>query len=124
MKTIVVVDDDAEAAETLAQALAGPDRRVRSFSDPIRALAAITADGADLLIADLAMPWIDGQDVVASARLRCPSLAVILISGLGVGLEVALREGVPFFSKPVDLHRLRGRVEQSLAESVAHLDLP
>jgi DNA-binding NtrC family response regulator len=115
-KTIFVVDDDAEAAETLAQALAGPGRKVRAFSDPIRALAALTADGAELLIADLAMPWIDGKDVVAAARLRRPELEVFIISGLAVGASVAERAGVRFFPKPVELERLRRAVEHALGE--------
>src|ERR1700753_1365998 len=70
--TLFVLDDDPEQAELMAQALTGRGRRVRAFSDPIRALAALSLDGADLLIADLSMPWIDGKDVVASSRIRKP----------------------------------------------------
>lgn len=115
MRTIFVVDDDADAAELMAQALAGRDRNVRAFSDPIRALAAITAEGADLLIADLAMPWIDGKDVLASARLRRPDLSILLVSGMPGAAEVAAREGVAFFAKPVNLDRLRRSVDETLA---------
>lgn len=115
MKTIFVVDDDADAADLMAQGLAGPGRKVRAFSDPLRALAALTADGADLLIADLAMPWIDGKDVVASARLRRPHLAIILVSGVASGPAIASSEGLAFFAKPVDLDQLRRTVEQKLA---------
>jgi DNA-binding NtrC family response regulator len=122
MKTIFVVDDDADAAEVMAQALASRGRHVRAFSDPIRALAAITAEGADLLIADLAMPWIDGKDVLASARLRHPELPILLVSGLPGAAEVAAGERVPFFSKPVNLERLRRAVEDALAEHDEHLD--
>lgn len=114
MKTIFVVDDDSDAAEVMAQALAGPHRHVRAFSDPIRALAAITNEGADLLIADLAMPWIDGKDVLASARLRRPNLSIMLVSGMPGAAEIAAHEGVDFFAKPVDLDRLRKSVEASL----------
>lgn len=114
MKTIFVVDDDADAAEVMAQALAGRDRQVRAFADPIRALAALSADGADLLIADLAMPWLDGKDVLASARLRRPSLQILLVSGMPGASEVAAQENVPFFSKPVDLDRLRRAVDDAL----------
>ncbi len=107
MKIIFVLDDDQDQAELLAQALACRQWKVRAFSDPIRALAAITNEGADLLIADLSMPWIDGGDVVAGARLRRPTLRVILVSGYARGAEIAERHGVPFFPKPIDLDRLR-----------------
>ena len=115
MKTIFVVDDDADAADLMAQGLAGPGRKVRAFSDPLRALAALTAEGADLLIADLAMPWINGRDVVASARLRRPRLAIILVSGVADAPSVASSEGLPFLPKPVDLDQLRLTVAQNLA---------
>jgi DNA-binding NtrC family response regulator len=107
MKVIFVLDDDQDQAELLAQALACREWRVRAFSDPIRALAAIAAEGADLLVADLSMPWIDGGDVVAGARLRRPTLKVILVSGYPRGAEIAERYHAPFFAKPVDLDRLR-----------------
>src|SRR5262249_44478884 len=107
VKTIFVVDDDQDQATLLAEALSSRAWRVRAFSDPIRALAALNADGTDLLVADLSMPWIDGTDVVATARINRPELKVILISGYARGAEIARRFGVPFFAKPVDLSALR-----------------
>src|SRR5262249_11393581 len=56
VKTIFVLDDDPDQAELMAQAVGARGRRVRAFSDPIRALAALSTEGADLLIADLSMP--------------------------------------------------------------------
>jgi DNA-binding NtrC family response regulator len=114
VKTIFVLDDDQEQAELLAQALSCKAWRVRAFSDPIRALAALNTEGADLLVADLSMPWIDGGDVVASARLRRPSLRVILISGYSRGAEIAKRYNVPFLAKPIDLDALRTATQQAL----------
>ena len=116
MKTIFVLDDDQEQADLLAGALASRAWRVRSFSDPIRALAALNSEGADLLIADLSMPWIDGGDVVASARIRRPDLKVVMISGFARAAEIAQRNGIAFFAKPVDLDKLRRHAEEILAD--------
>ncbi len=116
MKTIFVLDDDQDQAEMLAEALATESWRVRAFSDPIRALAALSSEGADLLIADLSMPWIDGKDVVASAHLKRPDLRVFLVSGYARGAEIASQEGVPFFAKPVNLKALRAAVDGVLGE--------
>ncbi|MBI4511053.1 MAG: response regulator [Deltaproteobacteria bacterium] len=119
MKTVFVVDDDQEQAELLARALASKSRKVRAFSDPIRALAALNAEGADLLVADLSMPWIDGGDVVASARIRRPGLKVILVSGFSRGAQIARRYQIPFFSKPIDLDALRAATSEALGEGGA-----
>jgi len=119
VKTIFVLDDDPEQAELMAQALTGHDRRVRAFSDPISALAALTAEGADLLIADLSMPWIDGKDVVASAQLRKPDLKIFMVSGYPRGAEIAGEGGIPFFAKPINLAQFRAAVDEALQLEVA-----
>jgi DNA-binding NtrC family response regulator len=117
VRTIFVLDDDPDQAEVMAQALTERGRRVRAFSDPIRALAALANESCDLLIADLSMPWIDGKDVVASAHVRRPDLRVFLVSGYARGAEIAAEEGVPFFGKPVNLKELRSAVDRALAEA-------
>jgi CheY-like chemotaxis protein len=114
VKTLFVLDDDPEQAELMAQALTARGRRVRAFSDPIRALAALGSDNPDLLIADLSMPWIDGRDVVASSRLRRPELKIFMVSGYARGADIAAEEGVPFFPKPIDLNALRAAVDAAL----------
>ncbi len=116
MRTIFVVDDDPDQAELMAQALSGAGRLVRAFSDPIRALAAMTIDPTDLLIADLSMPWIDGRDVVTSARAKRPNLPIILVSGYPRGAEIAAAEGVRFFKKPIDFNGLRTAVDEALED--------
>ena len=114
VKTVVVVDDDQDQAELLAEALTSEHVRVRTFSDPIRALAAFGSGGVDLLVADLSMPWIDGMDVIAGARVKQPNLKVILISGFEHGAEIAARHGVRFFLKPIDLPALRAAARDEL----------
>ena len=112
--TIFVVDDDPDQAQLLATALSADGRRVRAFSDPIRALAALTSEPADLLIADLSMPWLDGAQIVSSAREHRADLPIILVSGYSRGAEVAAAQGLRFFGKPIDLDRLRAVVEDLL----------
>lgn len=110
-----MLDDDQDQAELLARALTSNTRKVVAFTDPIRALATLNAEGADLLVADLSMPWIDGGDVIASARMRHPGLKVVLISGFSRGAEIARRYNVPFLAKPINLDDLRSVTEQALA---------
>lgn len=114
MKKIIVVDDDQDQAELLAEALRGTTYRVRAFSDPIRALAALDSDATDLLVADLSMPWLDGAHVVSSARIKRPDLKVILVSGYARGADIAKRLGIPFFAKPIDLNALRATVQAAI----------
>lgn len=119
MKTIFVIDDDPDQAELLALVLAGAGRKVHAYSDPIRALAALNHEGADLLIADLSMPWIDGKDVIHSARRRWPGLQIFLISGYARGAEIAAREGLLFFAKPLEFDHIRQATARVLCDGAA-----
>ncbi len=116
MKIVFVVDDDPDQADIMVQMLLAPDRQVRAFSDPLRALQALANEPADLLIADLSMPWIDGKDVITTARHHRPSLAIFLVSGYARGAEIAEEAGIRFFQKPVDIHVLRSAVEAVLKD--------
>jgi DNA-binding NtrC family response regulator len=115
VKTIFVIDDDPDQAELLARALSRPDRDVRAFSDPIRALGALTQERAHLLVADLSMPWIDGAQMIATAREQAPDLAIVLVSGYARGASVAAEAGLRFFAKPINLAELGRTVDAMLA---------
>jgi len=115
VRSVFVLDDDQEQAELLASALrASTTIVVRTFTDPIRALAALNEEGTDLLVADIAMPWMDGVDVVSSARVKRPDLKVILVSGAEHGAEIARRNGLPFLAKPIDVDALLAKVRDVL----------
>ena len=116
-KRILVVDDDPDQAELVAQVLATPGRRVTAYSDPARALAALQHEGADLLIADLSMPWLDGEAVITQARRRWPELSIFLVSGYDHGAEIAAQEGLLFFAKPLNFDELRQAVASVLREN-------
>jgi DNA-binding NtrC family response regulator len=116
VKTILVVDDDADESELLAEGLTAPGRLVRAFSDPMRALAALEREPADLVIADLSMPWITGREVAGAVLERRPGGKLFLISGHDEGEAVAKSMGVPFFAKPIDLGQLSRAVDQALRE--------
>ncbi len=115
-RTIFVVDDDADQAEVLATLIRAdhPYRQVCAFHDPIRALAALTTWKPDLMIVDLSMPWISGEEVITTARLKLPELRFFLVSGYDVGREVAAKLDVGFWFKPVRPERVLADVKEVL----------
>ena len=117
MKTIFVVDDDPEQAEVMAQALCGRSC-VRAFSDPIRALAALTlrrCRPVDRRPVD-AVDRRQGRGRLGAPKR--PELPIFLVSGYPRGAEIAAEEGVRFFRKPIDFNSLREAVEEALQEEV------
>ena len=66
--TVMVVDDNADALEMLRVALEGAGAVVRTESSGEAAIAAWKQADADVLLCDLAMPGIDGFEVLERVR--------------------------------------------------------
>ncbi|MGE3277108.1 MAG: ATP-binding protein [Vicinamibacterales bacterium] len=68
--SVLAVDDNVDALEVLAAALSLAGARVRVASGGQQALRAWDEEAADVLVCDLAMPVVDGFEVLRSLRAR------------------------------------------------------
>jgi CheY-like chemotaxis protein len=80
---VLIIDDDPAFVRVLEEYVAErfPDLEVQTCTDPVKGLAAVTADLA-LLLVDLEMPGIDGAKILAFATARgLDKRRVIILSG-------------------------------------------
>ena len=88
---IVLVDDDAEVLDVLADMLAARGFRVFSHAAAAAALQDLGRDAPDLFISDLSMPGTDGLTLIREAQRLRPGLPAILLTGhAGPELEAAV----------------------------------
>jgi two-component system CheB/CheR fusion protein len=80
---IVVVDDNMDAAESLASLLRLEGHLVRTAYDGSSGLAAVDADPPDVVILDLGMPGMDGFEVARRIRQRPEFSRVLLVALTG-----------------------------------------
>jgi YesN/AraC family two-component response regulator len=114
-KSILVVDDEEVMREFLSDVL--EDFAVEKASDGDEAIARMREREFDLLITDMKMPRVSGEEVVKFARETYPEIKIIVISGYSSLSSVgsALGYGVcAFLSKPFTIKQLRSEVEKSL----------
>lgn len=110
-RDIVVVDDNADAAEMLALVLGGAQHRVEVCTDGHEALDHILANPPDLAIVDLGLPGLDGFELAMRLReqLGPATPPLIALTGYG-GTEERARTANAGFSahltKPADTARL------------------
>ena len=121
---VVLVDDDVEVRDVLADTLASHGCRVSGYADATSALARIADDAPDLLISDLSMPGTDGMTLIRQARLLRPGLAAILLTGhSGPELEAAIEKmaggRVILVQKPVQGVALAAQISALLPEGVS-----
>lgn len=67
MKTIAVVEDNADN-RLLLRSLLGDTYHVTEYEDGPEALAGLRRDRPDLLILDISLPGMDGEEVLANIR--------------------------------------------------------
>ena len=113
---ILVVDDDRDVREFLADALISLGHRVEMLPGAEAALAALARGAPDLLLADFAMPGMNGAELACEARRLHPALPIVFVTGFAETdqLEGALGPGAPVLRKPFGMDELAAVVAANL----------
>ena len=113
---LVLVDDEPEVAATYRRVLLRLGYRVDAFTSPRIALDHVRADPQrlDLLVTDMVMPGLNGEELAAALRKLRADLPVIFCSGYAPA-GITLSEPKPVvLNKPVDPGELARRVRAML----------
>jgi CheY-like chemotaxis protein len=102
---LLIVDDDVDVRESLAEFLSRHGYEVRTASHGQEGLRSLAVEVPDVLLLDVEMPLMDGRAMALSMLLRDAGLEripIVLFSG-GVDLPSVAREiATPYYlSKPV-----------------------
>jgi DNA-binding response OmpR family regulator len=82
MMRILIADDDPDCLALVADALRGPGIEFVSATDGDKLLALVATSGPfDLIITDISMPWMEGHQVLASARAAGLVTPVLVVTG-------------------------------------------
>jgi PAS domain S-box-containing protein len=111
-RRILVVDDNVDAAESLAMLLRMQGHDVRVAHDGSAALAAVEADSPDAVFLDIGMPVMDGYDLAQRLRQQPGLENLLLVAMTGWGQEEDRRRSQQsgfdhHLVKPVDPETLR-----------------
>ena len=109
---IVVVEDNREIARLLVAVLTGEGYSVTWLEDPWGVLQSISDQRPDLIILDLTLAGVDGQDLLKALRAAPGPQAAVLICSAS-DLDPALLSLLPpgdILQKPFDLDVLCEKV--------------
>jgi DNA-binding NtrC family response regulator len=127
-RRVLIVDDEADGREALADLARRWDYDVRTAADGAAALRCAMEWLPDVLLADLVMPDMDGLWLLRALRAELPEVPVVLASAPGatpVAVQ-AIKEGAfDFLEKPIEGARLRVVLERALEkkETVREVEL-
>jgi len=114
-QSILIVDDEAIIRDFLSEVLEDYDIAVACDGD--EAIAKIKERSFDLIITDLRMPKVPGQEVVKAARELRPNAKVVVISGyssLHTVSQSVSHGACAFLSKPFSIKELMQTVTTAL----------
>jgi two-component system, OmpR family, response regulator MprA len=119
---VFVVDDDAAVRESLGRALRLEGYEVELAADGAEALERLDGDGAgvDLVVLDVAMPYVDGLEVCRRLRRGGSRLPVLMLTARDevadrvAGLDAGADD---YVVKPFALEELLARVRALLRRS-------
>lgn len=81
MASVLIVDDEPNIRRMLGSLLETEGYHVRHAEDGQAGLAAVTSDEPDVVLLDLALPRMNGLQVLERLRERWPHLPVVMMSG-------------------------------------------
>lgn len=113
---VLVVDDDENHAEAVADSLTPHGYECQVAGSGEKGLALIESHEFDVVITDLKMGEIDGLELLQKAKEELPDAEVILLTGHS-SFKSALAAGQAgafmYLTKPVDISELRQAVERA-----------
>ncbi|MBC7255988.1 MAG: response regulator [Chloroflexi bacterium] len=116
---ILVVDDEPTVLMFCTRALSRMGYEAQGVSSGEEALALLKTGAFDVLVTDIAMPGMNGIELLRQAREILPELVVVVITGVGsIDLAIkALRGGAQdFLPKPFTPLELKSAVDRALAQ--------
>jgi DNA-binding NtrC family response regulator len=115
--TILVVDDERNQREILGSILTDEGYRTLLAGSGQEALDTLEREHLDLVLTDLVMPGMTGEDLIDIILAKSPGIPIILNSAYGTvqtAVEAIKRGAFYYFEKPVDRARLLIIIERAI----------
>jgi DNA-binding NtrC family response regulator len=122
MASIVVIDDDDDIRDTMADLLSIEGHEVRTARNGVEGLQALDDRIPQLVLTDLEMPVLDGRAMVYRMfveNLGRENVPIIVASGAPNLRQIAQALGTPYYlAKPFAFETLTSTIERALAEAI------
>jgi len=106
MLSILTVDDEIAFCKMIDRFLANKGYKARSSQSGKAALKSIDHEKPDVVLLDLIIPDINGEEILMKIKKDYPDLPVIIITGINdskKAIELLVQGASDYLTKPVDL---------------------
>jgi len=113
----LVVDDEPRLRQALVRLMQGDGFTCLEAGSGVEALAVLKNEPVALVLSDMRMPAMDGQELLRQLRVGYPDVAVVMITAVAE-VEVAVAclslGAMDYITKPFVFEEVRARVAQAL----------
>jgi len=116
-RKILVVDGNAEFAGLIRKILERKDFQVSIALDGKTAIEKVISDIPELVLLDLKLPDIPGEEVLIRIREIEKDIAIVVITGHGgeqVAVDMMRKGAIDFLSKPIDHEAFLSSINNAL----------
>ncbi|MBW2645909.1 MAG: response regulator [Deltaproteobacteria bacterium] len=120
---VLVVDDEVDFLETMVKRLKKRNLDVMGVKSGEEALQILDKEPVDVVVLDVKMPGMDGEDTLREIKRRKPLVQVIMLTAHGSvdsGIEDMTLGAFDYIVKPADLDGLMQKMEQAYKKKLIH----
>lgn len=121
MKTIAVIDDDVYIGNMLEEVLLKEGYKVLRAYSGTEALYLLTQNSPDLILLDLMLPGLSGEEVLLKLKTTLQDIPVIVVSAkveIEDKVNLLLNGASDFITKPFNMKELLARITVQLRNTV------
>ncbi|HET7609214.1 MAG TPA: response regulator [Gammaproteobacteria bacterium] len=117
-KRILIVDDNADAAESIAVLMQIEGHEVKTVTDAMQALACLDAFAPQVAIIDIGLPGMNGYELAAGIRANrsLPKPLLIALTGYGQAEDFDRSRDAGFdhhFVKPAEIQAIQAAIDEA-----------
>ncbi len=116
-RKILVVDDNSDFVDFIRKILEDKDYKVSVAMDGKTAIEKASSDLPELVMLDLKLPDIPGEEVLKRVKEINKDIAVVVITGFGgeqIAVDLMRKGAIDFLSKPIEHEVLLASVKNAL----------
>ncbi len=113
----LVVDDEPPVRQAMVRVVQGAGYRAVPADSAAAAIAILEREPIDLVVSDLQMPGMDGEQLLAVVQRRWPDVATVMVTGvaeLDTAVQLLQAGAYDYITKPYAIEEVRARLRQAL----------
>ncbi len=122
---ILIIDDDKDICDSLKKILVLDGYKVKAITNPKRSLRELDKNTYHLIILDLKMPEISGEDLLKDIRIIDSDIAVIILTAfpsVDSAVQALHSQVFDYVKKPFKINELREIVRNALKSKMLLLE--